>query len=201
MAAGQAVEQMNSMQETVRTGNGGSISNARSVEIGSMVDVIASISKQTNLLALNASIEAADEGDAGRGFAVVAGEVRKLAEESGSSAAQIGEVVHNIRQDMDAALIAMNAAQTRVGEGIQAVNTSGQSFAQIREAVEDAVHTLDDLSATTKQLESGASHVAKAMSDISNVTQESAEYRIRVCIFARTTGIGRRDCIILGTSE
>ncbi|WP_017690975.1 methyl-accepting chemotaxis protein [Paenibacillus sp. PAMC 26794] len=174
-AAGQAVEQMNSIQETVeQLGTVVQSLNARSVEIGSMVDVIASISKQTNLLALNASIEAARAGDAGRGFAVVAGEVRKLAEESGSSAAQIGEVVHNIRQDMDAALIAMNAAQTRVGEGIQAVNTSGQSFAQIREAVEGAVHTLDDLSATTKQLESGASHVAKAMSDISNVTQESA---------------------------
>ncbi|PQP83724.1 chemotaxis protein [Paenibacillus sp. PCH8] len=175
VAAGQAVEQMNSIQETVQQlGTVVQSLNARSVEIGSMVDVIASISKQTNLLALNASIEAARAGDAGRGFAVVAGEVRKLAEESGSSAAQIGELVHNIRKDMDAALIAMNAAQTRVGEGIQAVNTSGQSFAQIREAVEDAVHTLDDLSDTTKQLESGASHVAKAMSDISNVTQESA---------------------------
>ncbi|MDQ0722999.1 methyl-accepting chemotaxis protein [Paenibacillus sp. W4I10] len=174
-AAGQAVVQMNSIQETVeQLGTVVRSLNARSVEIGSMVDVIASISKQTNLLALNASIEAARAGDAGRGFAVVAGEVRKLAEESGSSAGQISELVHNIRQDMDTALIAMNAAQTRVGEGIQAVNTSGQSFAQIREAVEDAVHTLDDLSATTKQLESGASHVAKAMSDISNVTQESA---------------------------
>ncbi|KOY17739.1 chemotaxis protein [Paenibacillus xylanivorans] len=174
-AAGQAVEQMNSIQYTVeQLATVIQSLNARSLEIGSMVDVIATISKQTNLLALNASIEAARAGDAGRGFAVVAGEVRKLAEESGSSAAQIGELVHNIRQDMDAALNAMNAAQTRVGDGLQAVNTSGQSFAQIREAVEDAAHTLDDLSETTKQLESGASKVAKAMNDISIVTQESA---------------------------
>lgn len=174
-AAGEAVEQMNIIQETVgQLGDVVQSLNARSVEIGSMVDVIASISKQTNLLALNASIEAARAGDAGRGFAVVAGEVRKLAEESGSSAAQIGELVHNIRQDMDSALTAMNAAQSRVGEGIHAVNTSGQSFAQIREAVEDAVHTLDELSETTKQLEKGASHVAQTMTDISNVTQESA---------------------------
>jgi methyl-accepting chemotaxis protein len=174
-AAGEAVEQMNSIQETVeQLATVIQSLNARSVEIGSMVDVIATISKQTNLLALNASIEAARAGEAGRGFAVVAGEVRKLAEESGSSAAQIGELVHNIRQDMDAALSAMEAAQTRVGDGLQAVNTSGQSFAQIREAVEDAAHTLDDLSETTKQLESGASNVAKAMNDISIVTQESA---------------------------
>ncbi|PYE47361.1 methyl-accepting chemotaxis protein [Paenibacillus barcinonensis] len=174
-AAGQAVEQMNIIQETVQQ-LGQVVHNLhdRSIEIGSMVDVIASISKQTNLLALNASIEAARAGDAGRGFAVVAGEVRKLAEESGSSAAQIGELVHNIRRDMDAALTAMNTTQSRVDEGLQAVNTSGQSFAQIREAVEDAVHTLDELSATTKQLEIGASHVVQTMTDISNVTQESA---------------------------
>lgn len=174
-AASEAMEQMNSIQETVeQLATVVQSLNARSVEIGSMVDVIASISKQTNLLALNASIEAARAGDAGRGFAVVAGEVRKLAEESGSSAAQIGDLVHNIRMDMDAALHAMNAAQTRVGDGIQAVNTSGQSFAQIRTAVEDVVHTLDDLSETTKQMEHGASQVAQAMNDISIVTQESA---------------------------
>ncbi|MCG7379285.1 methyl-accepting chemotaxis protein [Paenibacillus sp. ACRSA] len=174
-AASEAMEQMNSIQETVeQLATVVQSLNVRSVEIGSMVDVIASISKQTNLLALNASIEAARAGDAGKGFAVVAGEVRKLAEESGSSAAQIGDLVHNIRTDMDAALHAMNAAQTRVGDGIQAVNTSGQSFAQIRTAVEDVVHTLDDLSETTKQMEHGASQVAQAMNDISIVTQESA---------------------------
>ncbi|MBR2565865.1 MAG: methyl-accepting chemotaxis protein [Paenibacillus sp.] len=174
-AAGQAVEQMSIIQETVeQLGKVVQSLNARSVEIGTMVDVIASISKQTNLLALNASIEAARAGDAGRGFAVVAGEVRKLAEESGESAAQIGELVDNIHQDMDSALVAMNAAQTRVGEGLQAVNISGQSFAQIRQAVEEAVLTLDELSETTKQLESGASHVAQTMTSISNVTQESA---------------------------
>ncbi|MCQ4087511.1 methyl-accepting chemotaxis protein [Saccharibacillus sp. JS10] len=174
-AADHAMKQMNSIQETVtQLGTVVQSLNARSVDISGMVDVIASISQQTNLLALNASIEAARAGEAGRGFAIVAGEVRKLAEESGNSAAQIGELVHNIRQDMDSALGAMHTAQSRVGEGLQAVNTSGQSFAQIRDAVEATVHTLDDLASTTKQMESGASRVADAMSSISKVTQESA---------------------------
>lgn len=109
--------------------------NEESNAIGSILDVITSISEQTNLLALNAAIEAARAGEAGRGFAVVADEVRTLATKTQESASDIRNMVESLQDGTRDAVESMNISRTTADQAVDEINVAGQAIDEVSAAV------------------------------------------------------------------
>ena len=80
--------------------------------------MIRSIADQTNLLALNAALEAARAGEAGKGFAVVTDEIKKLAEQSTSFTADIGEIVMNLNNETTQASVLLKGLASQMKEAV-----------------------------------------------------------------------------------
>ena len=106
--------------------------------IRKVVRVISNIAKETNMLALNAKIEAVRGSDAGRGFGVVAEEVKTLARETGTAAADIEERITEIARATEAAALSMRETRTCVGRIHELVG-------QISSAAEEQLGLVDGI--------------------------------------------------------
>ncbi|MEK5079185.1 methyl-accepting chemotaxis protein [Solibacillus sp. FSL W7-1436] len=143
-------------------------------EINNISQLITSITDQTNLLALNAAIEAARAGEHGKGFAVVADEVRKLAEQSKSSANSIVNLTLEIKADTENVERAVSDSLVSVEDGVKIISHAGESFTTIVDAVTQMSMQIQEISATSEELSASAEQVTASVNEIAHSSNESS---------------------------
>ena len=122
-------------------------------DIAEKISIIEEIARQTNLLALNAAIEAARAGEHGKGFAVVAAEVRKLAERSGTAAAEISELS---------------------GSSVQIAERAGDMLEKMVPDIRRTAELVQEIAAASSEQNSGAEQINKAIQQLDQVIQQNA---------------------------
>jgi methyl-accepting chemotaxis protein len=167
--------------------------SARSHKIGGIVDTITAIAEQTNLLALNAAIEAARAGEQGRGFAVVAEEVRHLAEESRSAAAQISDIVQQIHVETGRVVEAVAEGHRHTEDGVATVAQSRRAFEEIGTTVEEMASRVSDISAAVEQIAAEAERASGEVSDVAAVAEQSSAAAQEVSASTVETGDSAKE--------
>ncbi|HTX77141.1 MAG TPA: methyl-accepting chemotaxis protein [Terracidiphilus sp.] len=134
--------------------------NESSAKISKIIKVIDEITFQTNILALNAAVEAARAGEAGAGFAVVAGEVRNLAQRSTQAAKDTASLIEE-------SIAKSNEGKVKVAEVAGAISAVTADFDKIKVLVDEVDHGSQEQSR-------GLDHVAKAITQMEQLTQTTA---------------------------
>jgi len=131
--------------------------------IAERVRVITEIARKTDLLALNAAVEAARAGNHGKGFAVVASEVRKLAERSIASAAEIEQL-----------------SKTSVG----LAETAGGMLARLVPDIRQTAQLAQQVASASSEQSASIEQTNRALQDLDRVTQQNATAAVEMAATA-----------------
>jgi methyl-accepting chemotaxis protein len=175
IAVDRSVEKVKAIAKTIdESGQLIRLLGERSDQIGAILNVIIDIADQTNLLALNAAIEAARAGEAGRGFAVVADEVRKLAERTGSSTSEIGNMIKSIQDQVAQAVSSMDGMTKEVKSGVELSARGADYLRNIVERVDQLHIMVQQIASATEEMAATSDEINRDIETIASVSQQTS---------------------------
>ena len=148
--------------------------NKAAGKISEVVNLITEIASQTNLLSLNASIEAARAGDAGRGFAVVAENIKQLAEQTTSSAADIQDIIHDLEQKSGETVEKAEAVNNIVNKQSEDMKQTADILNQVITGITGLIDKIDSIAASVENMDKSKENVVDVIGNLSSVSQENA---------------------------
>ncbi len=173
--AKQTMEMMREILETTEyTGQQFAELNGKLQQVGKIADIIVEIARQTNMLALNASIEAVRAGEYGKGFAVVSEEVRKLADGTSKSAAEIIDLVALIKEDSQKVRDTFATSSRQINEGKKKISSTANAFQSIVQTVLDTERKANSIADLSSMQTDSTHKVVKAIDEIARVAEDNA---------------------------
>lgn len=148
--------------------------NKAAGKISEVVNLITEIASQTNLLSLNASIEAARAGEAGRGFAVVAENIKQLAEQTTSSAADIQDIIHDLEQKSGGTVEKTEAVNNIVNKQSEDMKQTADILNQVITGITGLIDKIDSIAVSVANMDKSKENVVDVIGNLSSVSQENA---------------------------
>ncbi|ADQ40619.1 methyl-accepting chemotaxis sensory transducer with Cache sensor [Caldicellulosiruptor acetigenus I77R1B] len=143
-------------------------------EIVKITSFITNLSKEINLLALNASIEASRAGEAGKGFMVVANEIRKLSEQTSTSAKQIGTLLKDIYENIQTISNQFEVFNKALETQDDITKQTKEVYLQILQFSKDFIEMINNVTKSAEIASSSISAISQEIANIASIAQETA---------------------------
>jgi methyl-accepting chemotaxis protein len=143
-------------------------------QIANITNLVSDLANQTNMLAINATVEAVRAGEQGKGFGVVAREIRRLADQSKTSATEINDLINDIQNAINKTVMVTDEGNTTLDNSLKLTEGTAQTFNHVANAINSVVVSSQQIYLNTKQQALAIEQVVDAMNALNKGAAESA---------------------------
>jgi methyl-accepting chemotaxis protein len=143
-------------------------------QIANITNLVSDLANQTNMLAINATVEAVRAGEQGKGFGVVAREIRRLADQSKQSAAEINDLINDIQNAINKTVMVTDEGNTTLDNSLKLTEGTAETFNHVANAINSVVVSSQQIYLNTKQQALAIEQVVDAMNALNKGAGEAA---------------------------